>query len=92
MARVAHAMAMENTHVTADVVEVLEFPFLNQRYMITGVPKIVVNERVQFVGAVPESMFIDKVLEAAGLDPREQQPVLSVAPALGPSTRSLPQR
>ena len=89
MARVAHAMAMDNPHVRADVVEVQEFPMLGQRYMITGVPKTVINNRVQFVGAVPESVFIDKVLEAVGISPEEQErPTFAVAPELGPSTRS----
>ena len=88
MARVAHAMAMENTHIRADVVEVQEFPLVAQRYMIAGVPKTVINNRVQFVGAVSEAVFVDKVLEAAGIAPEERTaPVISAAPELGPSTR-----
>jgi len=35
------------------------------RYKVRGVPKIVVNESVEFVGARPEARFLDKVLEAA---------------------------
>ena len=31
-----------------------------------GVPKTVINETVQFLGAVPEETFVDKVLEAIG--------------------------
>ena len=88
MARVAHAMAMENSHIKADVVEVQEFPLLAQRYMITGVPKTVINNRVQFVGAVPEAVFVDKVMEAAGISPEEQAAfAIAAAPELGPSTR-----
>ncbi len=88
MARVAHAMAMENTRIRADVVEVQEFPLLGQRYAITGVPKTVINNRVQFVGAVSEAIFVDKVLEAAGISPEERTaPAISAAPELGPSTR-----
>ncbi len=68
MARVAHAMAMANPHITADVVEVQEFPDLAQRYQISGVPKTVISDRVQFLGAVPEEEFLAKVLEAAGLE------------------------
>ncbi len=89
VARVAHAMAMENSHIKADVVEVQEFPFLAQRYMVTGVPKTVINNRVQFVGAVPEAVFVDKVMEAAGISPEEQAALaIAAAPELGPSTRS----
>jgi len=27
-----------------------------------GVPKVVVNEKVEFVGALPEKMFLEQVL------------------------------
>jgi len=88
MARVAHAMAMENPKITADVVEVQEFPNLAQRYMITGVPKTVINDWVEFVGVVPEAVFVDKVLEAIGVAHEEQgQSIIAVTPELGPSTR-----
>ena len=66
MARVAQMMAMENDHVKADVVEVQEFPQIAQRYRVMGVPKTVINETTQFIGAVPEETFMDKVLEAIG--------------------------
>jgi hypothetical protein len=57
-------------------------------YMVSGVPKTVINNRVQFVGAVPEATFIDKVLEALGLSPDEKEgPSPALAPELGPSTR-----
>ena len=58
-------MAIENAHVTADVVEVNEFPHLAQRYAIRGVPKTVINESVEFVGNVPESQFLEHVQRAA---------------------------
>ncbi len=32
-----------------------------------GVPKTVVNERVEIVGAVPEDDFVAEVLRAAGV-------------------------
>ena len=87
MARLAHVMAMENTHIRADVVEVEEFPLLGQQYAITGVPRTVINNRVQFVGAVSETLFVDKVLEAASISPEERiAPAISTAPELGPST------
>ena len=54
-------MAIENSHVMADVVEVNEFPHLAQRYAIRGVPKTVINETVEFVGAVPEAQFAEHI-------------------------------
>jgi predicted DsbA family dithiol-disulfide isomerase len=58
-------MAVENEHVTADVVEVSEFVELAQRYNVQGVPKTVVNDTVEFVGALPEPRFVQQVLQAA---------------------------
>ena len=88
LARMAHAMAMDNPNVTADVIEVQEFPNLARKYMVSGVPKTVINNKVQFVGAVPEATFIGKVLEALDLPPQEQEgPLLDAAPELGPVTR-----
>jgi glutaredoxin-like protein len=67
-ARLAHKMALESDRVRADVVEVSEFPHLAQRYHVFGVPKVVINERVQFEGAVPEKVFLSYVLQAAGVE------------------------
>jgi len=58
-------MAIENEHVTADVIEVNEFPHLAQRYAIRGVPKTVINESVEFVGSVPERDFLAHIQRAA---------------------------
>lgn len=58
-------MAVESGRVTADVVEAQEFPELAARYGVRGVPKVVANERIEFVGAQPEARFLDHVLRAA---------------------------
>lgn len=57
-------MAIENSRITADVVEVNEFPHLAQRYAIRGVPKTVINDSVEFVGNVPESQFVGHLQRA----------------------------
>lgn len=57
-------MAMENPLITADVVEVAEFPHLGQRYQVMGVPKTVFNDTVSVEGAVPEAQFVAKLLTA----------------------------
>ena len=56
---------MESDHVTADGVEVTSFPDLAQRYHISSVPKTVVGETHEFVGAGPESMLLKHVQDAA---------------------------
>jgi predicted DsbA family dithiol-disulfide isomerase len=60
----AHKLAIENEHITADVIEVSEFIDLAQRYRVQGVPKTVINDRVEFAGALPEPRFVQQVLQA----------------------------
>lgn len=50
--------------ITADAVEVSEFPHLAKKYGIRGVPKTVINENHFIEGAGPEIMFLNKILEA----------------------------
>lgn len=66
MARVAYDMAMESSRVKADVVEVQEFPQIARAYRVSGVPKTVINDSVQFAGAVTEETFIRRIMEAVG--------------------------
>jgi glutaredoxin-like protein len=62
--RLAHQFAVENSSICADMVEIIEFPFLGQRYAVMGVPKVVINESINFVGALPEERFLEYVLAA----------------------------
>jgi hypothetical protein len=64
VARLAHQIAVENEHVTADVVEINEFADLAQRYMIRGVPKTVINDSIEFIGAIPEDQFMEHLKRA----------------------------
>ena len=57
-------MAVESQYVTADVIEAMEFPDLSRRYAVRGVPKIVINETTEFVGALPETQYLDHVRKA----------------------------
>jgi predicted DsbA family dithiol-disulfide isomerase len=66
--RVAHAIAQESSYVTADVVEVQEYPRLAQAYGVRGVPQTVINNSVSFTGAVTEAVFVQRVLEAVGVN------------------------
>jgi glutaredoxin-like protein len=62
--RTAHKLAIENEHIKADMVEMVEFPHLAQKYMAMSVPKIVINEIVDFVGAQPPEHFVEEILRA----------------------------
>ncbi len=63
-ARVAHMFAIVNKNIVADVIEAMEFPELAEKYSVRAVPKIVINDKVSFEGAMPEREFLEKVLEA----------------------------
>jgi predicted DsbA family dithiol-disulfide isomerase len=63
--RLALQLAVESDLVTADLVEVTEFPSLAQRYQVRAVPRTVVNESGSIAGALPEVEFVKAVIAAA---------------------------
>ncbi len=63
--RLAQQLAVESDLVTADLVEVTEFPSLAQRYQVRAVPRTVVNESGSIAGAIPEAEFVKAVIAAA---------------------------
>ena len=60
--RLAHKMAIENEFITSDMVEATEFPHLSMRYNVRGVPRTMVGEEFPIEGAVPENMYVQRVL------------------------------
>ena len=62
--RLAQHMAVASDKITAVAIEANEFPELSQAYRVSAVPKIVINDRVEFEGALPEPQFLDAVLRA----------------------------
>lgn len=63
IARLAHALALENENITADVIEIEEFPALAQQYGIRSVPVAVINESTRIAGMVTEAEFVEKVIQ-----------------------------
>jgi predicted DsbA family dithiol-disulfide isomerase len=63
--RLAQHMSIASDRVRSECVEANEFPELSQRYQVMAVPKIVINDRVEFEGAIPERDFVNAVLQAA---------------------------
>jgi len=63
----AHQLAFASDKVTADMVEVTEFPHLGQRYNVMGVPRTVINEDTHIEGAVPEGMLLEELKAAIRL-------------------------
>ena len=69
--RLAYKFAIASEKITADGVEVTGFPDLARRYRVSSVPKTVVGEVGEFVGAQPEAALLQYVQKAA-----EPTPVL----------------
>jgi hypothetical protein len=66
--RLAQHMAVASDRVRATAIEATEFTELSRAYQVMAVPKIVINDRVQFEGALPEPEFLKAVLRAVGDD------------------------
>ena len=69
-------MAFANPYITAHAVEATEFPDLARRYHVSGVPKTIVNDAVEILGALPQDAFVEQALvqfSAAAGEP-EQKP------------------
>ena len=59
----AWRLAAASRWITASVFEATEFPDLLQRYRISGVPKTVIDDRIEILGSPPEVDFVRAVLQ-----------------------------
>ena len=59
----AHRMATESPHIRATCVEATEFLGLSRQYRVTGVPKTVVTNGAEILGALPEDAFVRAALK-----------------------------
>ncbi len=57
----AHKIAERNDKVVGEMIEATTFPDLSQKYGVRGVPKIIINETHEFVGAQPLDVFLDTI-------------------------------
>lgn len=64
--RLAQHMAVASDRVRSTAIEATEFPELSRAYRVMAVPKVVINDRVEFEGALPEPQFLAAVLRAVG--------------------------
>ena len=69
----AHDMAFASRHITAFAVEATEFPDLARRYRVSAVPKTIVNDDIEVLGALPEPAFIDQALGAPSRPPNPDE-------------------
>ena len=72
--RLAQHMSIASVRVRSECVEATQFPELSRQYQVMAVPKIVINDRVEFEGAIPEGDFVNAVLQAVnGTAPAEAE-------------------
>jgi predicted DsbA family dithiol-disulfide isomerase len=55
-------MAFVSPNITTYAVEATEFPDLARRFRVSGVPKTVIDEEVEILGALPEEAFVEQAL------------------------------
>ena len=58
-------MAARSVKVTSVIVEASENPRPATQYQVSGVPKTMVNQRVEILGARPEEDFVRTAIGAA---------------------------
>lgn len=63
-ASTAHEFAVESEFVKADVIDTSEFPHIGLKYNVMGIPKTVINDKIEFVGVLPEDLFLEHILLA----------------------------
>jgi predicted DsbA family dithiol-disulfide isomerase len=56
-------MAFSNANITSSAIEATEFMELSRRFRVTGVPKTIVNDTIEIMGALPEDMYVRAALQ-----------------------------
>jgi predicted DsbA family dithiol-disulfide isomerase len=56
-------MAFTSPHVTSAAIDAMEFMDLSRKFRVTGVPKTIVNDSIEIMGALPEDMFVRAALQ-----------------------------
>jgi glutaredoxin-like protein len=68
MVTLANRFAVETPLISATAIDATEYPDLVRHYNVNGVPKTIINETVEIVGAVSEAELLKQVLGAGNPD------------------------
>ena len=68
MVNLANRLAIESPHITATAINATEYPDLVHRYNVNGVPKTVINDAIEIVGAATEGDLVAAVLKLAAVE------------------------
>jgi glutaredoxin-like protein len=66
MVTLANRFAIESLLISATAIDATEYPDLVRRYNINGVPKTVINDDVEVMGAVSEAQLVEEILKNFG--------------------------
>ena len=61
MITLAYEMAVDSPLVSATAIDATEFPDLVRRYNVNGVPKTVINDSIEILGAAPEEELVTAI-------------------------------
>lgn len=57
----AHKLALENPHIDAEMIEAQTFGEVSNKFNVSSVPKVVINDQYEFVGNQPIDTFLDEI-------------------------------
>ncbi len=57
----AHRLAMLNTNIQSEMIEAQTFYDLSDKFKVSGVPKIIINDKYELVGNQPIEAFLDTI-------------------------------
>ena len=60
----AHKLALENPNISASMIEAQTFGELSDKFNVSSVPKIVINDKYEFVGDQPLEVFLSEIEKA----------------------------
>jgi glutaredoxin-like protein len=59
----AHRLAVESDLITGEMIETSEFPTYMQKYNIMSVPRVIINDKVDFEGTLTEKEFVENLMK-----------------------------
>jgi glutaredoxin-like protein len=65
MVNLANRLAIESAQITATAIDATEYPDLVRRYNVNGVPKTIINDALEIIGAATETDVVEAVVKLA---------------------------
>ena len=62
----AHKLALLNPNISADMIEAQTFNDLSDKFNVSSVPKIVINDKYEFIGDQPLEVLLSEIEKAQG--------------------------